>query len=123
MNTSTVIHVVDDDEAVRTSLAFVLQTVGFEVSDYFDASDFLARGQFDKGILICDMRMPGMNGIELAHLLRERGSTLPIILISGNAGNALQSEATSAGIAAILEKPVELDTILAEIERIMLERL
>lgn len=123
MNMSTVIQVVDDDEAVRTSMTLVLATVGFEVSDYCDASDFLARGQFDKGILICDVRMPGMNGIELAHLLRERGSTMPIILISGNAINALKSEAKSAGISAILEKPVELATILAEIRRIELERI
>jgi two-component system response regulator FixJ len=122
MNSSSVIQVVDDDEPVRTSLVFVLQTVGFEVSSYFDPIDFLARGQLDQGILICDMRMPGMNGIELAHLLRERGSTMPIILTSGNARNALKSEAMSAGIAAILEKPVELATILAEIERITVVR-
>jgi two-component system response regulator FixJ len=122
MNTSTVIQVVDDDEPVRTSLALVLQIVGFEVSDYLDASDFLARGQFDKGILICDVRMPGMNGIELAHLLRERGSTMPIILTSGNARNALTDEAMSVGITAILEKPFELATMLAEIERIMAKR-
>lgn len=122
MNTSPVIQVVDDDEAVRTAMTHVLEAVGFEVSDYFDASDFLARGQFDKGILICDVRMPGMNGIELAHLLRERGSTIPIILTTGNGRNALKSEAMSAGISVILEKPVELATILAEIERIRLER-
>ena len=117
-----VIQVVDDDEAVRLSLVFVLQTVGFEVSGYVDASDFLARGQFDHGILISDVRMPGINGIELAHLLRERGSTMPIILISGNGSSTLESEAMSAGVAAILEKPIELAAILAEIERITVER-
>ena len=117
-----VIQVVDDDEAVRLSLVFVLQTVGFEVSGYVDASDFLARGQFDHGILISDVRMPGINGIELAHLLRERGSTMPIILISGNGSSTLKSEAMSAGVAAILEKPIELAAILAEIERITVEQ-
>lgn len=117
-----VIQVVDDDEAVRLSLVFVLQTVGFEVSGYVDASDFLARGQFDHGILISDVRMPGINGIELALLLRERGSTMPIILISGNGSSTLKSEAMSAGVAAILEKPIELAAILAEIERITVER-
>ena len=122
MNTSSVIQVVDDDEAVRTSLLFALQAIGFKVSGYRDASDFLGRGQFELGILICDVQMPGMNGIELAHLLRERGSTMPIILTSGNARNTLKSEAMSAGIAAILEKPVELSAILAEIERIPVER-
>lgn len=122
MNTTAVIQIVDDDEAVRTSMVFVLQAVGFNVSGYVDASDFLARGQFDQGILISDVRMPGMNGIELARLLRERGSTMPIILTSGNASNALKVDAMSAGVAAILEKPVELATILAEIALITVER-
>lgn len=60
MTTLPVIQVVDDDEAVRTSLVFALQAFGFDVSGYSDASDFLGRGQFEKGILICDVRMPGM---------------------------------------------------------------
>jgi len=121
MITTSLVQVVDDDEAVRTSLVFVLNAVGFEVSGYSDAKDLLARGQFDRGVLICDVRMPGMNGIELARLLRQRGSTIPIILTSGNARDSLKSEAMSVGINAILEKPVELATILAEIERVMLD--
>ena len=121
MITTSPVQVVDDDEAVRTSLVFVLNAVGFEVSGYSDAKDLLARGQFDRGVLICDVRMPGMNGIELARLLRQRGSTIPIILTSGNARDSLKSEAMSVGINAILEKPVELATILAEIERVMLD--
>lgn len=122
MNISTAIQVVDDDEAVRTALVFALQAVGFEVSSYLDAVDFLAHGQFEQGILICDVRMPHMNGIELAQLLRERGSTMPIILASGNARHALKAEAMSAGVAAILEKPLQLSVILSEIERILSER-
>lgn len=122
MTTSRLIQVVEDDEAVRTSIVFVLQAVGFEVAGYFDASDFLARGQFEQGILISDVRMPGINGIELVRLLRERGSSIPIILTSGNASKALKTEAVSLGVAAILEKPVELKTILAEISRITLEQ-
>lgn len=122
MNIASILQVVDDDEAVRTSLVFALQAIGFEVSGYLDASDFLGRGQFEEGVLICDVRMPGMNGIELANLLRERGSTMPIILTSGNASNALKLEAMGAGAAAILEKPVELTNILAEIERVTVER-
>ena len=118
MNTSAVIQVVDDDEAVRAALSFALKALGFEVSSYSDASDFLGRGQFEQGILICDMRMPDINGIELANLLRGRGSIMPIILTSGNVRNALKSEALSAGVDTILEKPVDLATILAEIERI-----
>jgi FixJ family two-component response regulator len=122
MINSTVIQVVEDDEGVRTALVFALQTLGLEVTGYIDASDFVERGQFERGILICDVRMPGMNGIELAHLLRDQGSNLPIILTSGNAGNSLGDEARGAGVAALLEKPVQLGDILAEIERISAQR-
>lgn len=122
MNTSCVIQVVDDDEGLRISTVFALQAVGFEASSYIDANDFLARGQSEHGILICDVRMPGLNGIELLGLLRERGSTMPVILTTGNANRALRADAMRAGAAAILEKPVDLTTIIAEIERITLER-
>ncbi|MEG3176103.1 response regulator [Sphingomonas sp. RB3P16] len=118
MSVSPVIQIVEDDEAVRTALQFALQAVGFNASSYFDAKDFLERGQCERGILICDVRMPGMNGIELANLLRERGSNMSIILTTGNASRALEEEAVSAGVAAIFEKPVGLATIFAEIRRL-----
>ncbi|MBC7580543.1 MAG: response regulator [Tardiphaga sp.] len=121
MNTSVSIQVVDDDDAVRTSLVFCLQIIGFEVTDYLSASEFLERGQTEHGILICDVQMPGMNGIELAHLLRKRESTIAIILASGSAEPTLTSETLSANVAAVLEKPIELTHLLARIGSITAE--
>jgi two-component system response regulator FixJ len=62
--------------------------------------------------------MPGANGVELTRLLRERGSTMPVILLTGNANGTLKAEAMSAGADAVLEKPAALGAILAEISRV-----
>lgn len=118
MTTSWMIHIIDDDEAMRTSLLFALQTAGYRVSAYLGASEFLAQEEPERGVLISDVRMPGMNGVELIQLLRQRGSTMPVILITGNANAALKAEAISAGANAVLEKPVALAVILAEIARL-----
>ena len=118
MTTSWMIHIIDDDEAMRTSLLFALQAVGYRASAYLGASDFLAQEEAERGVLISDVRMPGMNGVELTRLLRQRGSTMPVILITGNANGTLKAEAMSAGANAVLEKPVSLAVILAEIARV-----
>ncbi len=118
MTTSWMIHVIDDDEAMRTSLLFALQTAGYRASTYVGASDFLAQEEAERGVLISDVRMPGMNGVELTRLLRQRGSTMPVILITGNANGTLKAEAMSVGADAVLEKPVSLAVILAEISRV-----
>lgn len=118
MTTSWIIHIIDDDEAMRTSLLFALQAAGYRASAYLGASDFLAQEEAERGVLISDVRMPGANGVELTRLLRERGSTMPVILITGNANETLKAEAMSAGASAVLEKPAALGAILAEISRV-----
>ena len=118
MTAACAIHVIDDDEPVRASLLFALETAGFRASGYAGAAEFLAREKVERGILICDVRMPGMNGIELTRLLHQNGSALRIILITGNANRTLKAEAMSAGADAVLEKPAALDALLAEMARI-----
>ena len=118
MSDTCVIHIVDDDEPVRTALIFALGSAGFRIEGYVDASDFLARRQAGRGILISDVRMPGISGIELTRQLKRDGSTMPIILITGHADRALQAEAISAGANAVLEKPLALAALLTEIARI-----
>jgi two-component system response regulator FixJ len=122
MTAPWVIHIVDDDEPVRTSLKFALEAAGFEVASFHDAGDFLARGRKRRGLMICDVRMPGMNGIDLTRLLKQEGSTMPIILLTGHASKALQADAISAGADAVLEKPIELGALVAEIERLSVDR-
>jgi two-component system response regulator FixJ len=115
-----VIHIIDDDEAVRTSLVFALQAAGLRAHSHDNAGDFLALAETERGVLICDVRMPGMNGVELTRQLRQRGSTMPVVLITGNANRTLKVEAMDAGADVVLEKPVALAMLLTEIARVTL---
>lgn len=117
------IHIVDDDEPVRTSLVFALEAAGFRVASHADAGEFLARAPAGRAVLICDVRMPGLNGIELTRLIRRGGSAMPVILLTGHADGALQAEAMGAGADAVLEKPVALTALLEEVGRLTTDRL
>lgn len=112
------IHIIDDDEAVRTSLVFALQAVGYRVASHVSAHDFLALEQTERGVVICDVRMPGMDGVELTRRLRPRGASAAVILITGNANRTLTAEAIAAGAAAVLEKPVALQALVAAIAKV-----
>lgn len=118
MTRDWIIHVIDDDEPVRSALEFALIAAGYQVIVYANAGDFRAAPVIEPGLLICDVRMPGISGIELARALRQAGSTIPIILMTGHATIALQHEALAAGAGAMLEKPVALSMLLAEIARL-----
>lgn len=117
MTKSWLIHIVDDDEPVRASYVFALQMAGFRPVTYVDASDFLARGRHQRGVLLSDVRMPGMDGSELAQLLRSEGSDIPIILMTGHAAADLQAKLTT-GADKVLIKPFSLDMLVAEIDRL-----
>ena len=85
MQDSFVAHIVDDDEAVRQSLAFLLSTAGIPVRVYDSATSLLASlATLQKGCLITDVRMPDMTGIELLQRLKEKDIKLPVIVITGH---------------------------------------
>jgi two-component system response regulator FixJ len=112
MNDKTVIHVIDDDAAMRDSLAFLLDVNGFNPLVYDSASAFLAESRIDaSSCVVSDIRMPGMNGIELVRKLRSEGSACPVILITGHGDVALAVEAMKAGAADFIEKPFD-DAVL-----------
>jgi two-component system response regulator FixJ len=112
MNDKTVVHVVDDDAAMRDSMAFLLDVNGFKPRVYGSASAFLAESPIDAlSCVVSDIRMPGMNGIELVHELKSKGSTSPVILITGHGDVALAVEAMKAGAADFIEKPFD-DAVL-----------
>lgn len=108
------ILVVDDDPLMRELMADYLEAVGFEVRTAQDGSAGLdALGKYHFDIILSDFRMPGMSGLEMAALVRQTDSTIPIILITGDA-YTLESEAVSrAGITRVFPKPIRLDELLS----------
>ena len=116
MSDKTVIHVIDDDAAMRDSLAFLLDVNGFAPKVHESATAFL--GGVDLASLACvisDIRMPGMNGIELVRKLKDTGSSCPVILITGHGDVALAVEAMKAGAADFIEKPFDDAALLGAI--------
>jgi two-component system response regulator FixJ len=109
-------HVIDDDEAVRQSIEFLLRTDNIKVKTYESAAAFLdAVGGLSSGCIVTDVRMPEMSGIDLLRRLRELRVTLPVIVITGHGDVPLAVEAMKAGAADFIEKPFADDTILAAI--------
>ena len=122
---SAVIHVIDDDEAVRESLAFLLATAGHAVHTHASARLFLDAGMPaadpSMSCIITDVRMPDMTGIDLLHHLQEKGSTVPVIVVTGHGDVPLAVEAMKLGAADFLEKPFDdvaiLDTVKSALAR------
>ena len=122
MTDEGVVHIVDDDEAVRQSLAFMLSAAGLPVRLYESATVFLdALKNVQPGCLITDIRMPDMTGIELLHALRSKACRLPAIVITGHGDVPLAVEAMKAGAIDFIEKPFDEEAILHAV-RTALER-
>jgi len=117
MQDNHIVHIVDDDEAVRQSLAFLLSSAGLAVRLYDSASAFLAGlASVKGGCLITDMRMPDMTGLELLHALKARACGLPAIVITGHGDVALAVEAMKAGAVDFIEKPFDEEAILHAVQ-------
>lgn len=114
-----VVHVIDDDAAVRDSIAFLLETADLEVRTHESAVAFLDAPDLAPGCIVTDVRMPEMTGIELAQRLRESGSREPVIIITGHADVPLAIEAMHAGVADFMEKPFDDELLLAAIRRVV----
>ncbi|MBA4793777.1 MAG: response regulator [Phenylobacterium sp.] len=112
-----VVHVIDDDEAMRQSLAFLLDTAGLAARTYESAPQFLeVLSQVEAGVVVTDIRMPEMTGLELVRRLRSVGAPHPVIVITGHGDVPLAVEAMKAGVVDFLEKPFEEDALLAAIQ-------
>jgi two-component system, LuxR family, response regulator FixJ len=111
------VHVIDDDDALRQSLQFLLESAGVKVATYESAAAFLAAlPEIDTGCcVITDVRMPGMSGIELLKRLRDMKLGLPVIVITGHGDVPLAVEAMKGGAADFIEKPFDDDVLLASV--------
>jgi two-component system response regulator FixJ len=116
MSDKTVIHVIDDDLAMRDSLAFLLDVNGYEPALYESAGAFLKeRALATLNCIVSDIRMPDMNGLDLVRKLKSEGSTCPVILITGHGDVALAVEAMKAGAVDFIEKPFDDEALLGAI--------
>ncbi|MBB6411521.1 response regulator FixJ [Mesorhizobium sangaii] len=109
-----IVHIVDDEEPVRKSLAFLLTMSGFAVKMHESATDFLAVASgIRNGVLVTDLRMPDMTGVELLRNLVKANASLPAVVITGHADVPMAVEAMKAGATDFIEKPFE-DVVLIE---------
>ena len=111
------VHVIDDDEALRDSLAFLLRTARLDVLSYPSAAAFLeALPDANLSCVITDVRMPGMSGIDLLRHLRERKISVPVIVITGHGDIPLAVEAMKMGEVDFLEKPFDDEVLIASVK-------
>lgn len=111
------VHLVDDDEAIRSSLGFLLTTAGYGVRPWASGDIFLQRADNSvPACLLLDMRMPGLDGIEVQARLLGAGLDFPVIMLTGHGDIALAVQATKAGASDFLEKPCDGARLLGSLE-------
>ena len=117
MSSKVKVYVIDDDEAMRDSLNFLLNSAGLEVTLFETAQHFLdALPGLDFGCVVSDVRMPGVDGIELLKRMKAGQSRFPILIMTGHGDVPLAVEAMKLGAVDFLEKPFEDDRLTSMIE-------
>ncbi len=112
------VHVIDDDEAMRDSLCFLLETSGLTVRAFPSASAFLeALPGVGDGCVVTDIRMPGMSGLELVRVLRGMRPDLPVVVMTGHGDIPMAVEAMKSGVVDFLEKPFHEDAMIGAVRR------
>ena len=113
MSDAGTVFVVDDDQAVRDSLALLVQSVGLDVETYASAGEFLDAFEADRpGCLVTDIRMPGMSGLELQEKLTEDGALIPVIVLTGHGDVPAAVRALKGGAVDFVEKPFNPQALL-----------
>jgi two-component system, LuxR family, response regulator FixJ len=118
MTSKSLVHIVDDDDALRDSLQFLMASAGIEAQTYDSASSFLSavpRGA--TGCVVTDVRMPGMSGLDLLRQLKTTAPSLPVIVITGHGDVPLAVEAMKLGAVDFIEKPFDDELLLASIRK------
>lgn len=118
MTTEATVYLVEDDDAVRDSLQMVLESVGHKVVAYSRGDAFLEDFSTDMaGCMVLDIRMPGMNGMELQRQLNSRNSILPIIFVTGHGDVPMAVEAMQKGAVDFVQKPYREEELLGKIQQ------
>jgi FixJ family two-component response regulator len=118
MRPAPVVSVVDDDESVRRAINSLLRSVGFRVAAFASAEEFLgSEGLSRTECLILDLRMPGMDGLQLQRRLNLDGHRFPIVILTAHGDADARARAMDAGAAAFLLKPFAGDMLVATVRR------
>jgi two-component system response regulator FixJ len=112
--TSRNVHLVDDDEAIRRSASFMLRTSGYVVKTYVSGVELLKGAkELARGCILLDVRMPGMDGIDVQRALKDKGVLLPVIVMTGHGDVNVAVQAMKAGAVDFIEKPFEKAVLLS----------
>lgn len=116
------VHIVDDDDAVRDALSLLMKSENIPVCAYASAEEFLDQhAQLKLGCLLLDVRMPGMNGLQLLDLLKEQDVAIPVIFITGHGDIGMAVKAMKAGATDFIEKPFDNDRLLSIVNNCLTE--
>ena len=119
-NQEATVYIVDDDQAIRRAMDFLMRSVGLDYEIFHSADDFLAKYTDEfAGCLVLDIRMPGLGGLELQQKLLERGSSLPIIFITGHGDVPMAVEAMQKGAFDFIQKPFRDQELLDRVTEAM----
>lgn len=117
MSDRKLVHIVDDEDAIRRSASFMLKTSGYAVETWPSGTAFLKEiRHVPEGCVLLDVRMPEMDGLEVQQEMLDRGLTIPVIVLTGHADVSIAVRAMKAGAVDFLEKPFEKAVLIAAIE-------
>lgn len=116
------VHIVDDDSAIRDALSLLMQTENIPYQTYASAEEFLDKhAQSKLGCLLLDMRMPGLNGLELLDVLKSQNVAIPVIFITGHGDVSMAVKAMKAGASDFIEKPFNNERLLTLVRNCLIE--
>jgi two-component system, LuxR family, response regulator FixJ len=117
MASEKLIHVIDDDDAVRRSVVFLLKHAGYQVKSYASGIAFLKEAKtVERGCVLLDVRMPDMDGLEVQQEMTTQGIDMPIVILTGHGDVDLAVKAMRAGAVNFIEKPYEKETLLYAVD-------
>ena len=111
------ISIIEDDESLRRALVGLLRSMAHEAHGYATAEEFLAADKGGLDCVISDIQLPGMNGLEMLRRLRERGNTVPVIIVTARDEQRWRAEAKASGALCLLRKPFETQDLLDCLDR------
>ncbi|WP_380784728.1 response regulator transcription factor [Sphingomonas sp. R86521] len=119
LTTSYAIAIVDDDSLVRSAVASLVRSFGFDVRSFASAVEYLEADTGEVACVLSDVHMPELSGVELQQRLRLRSNAPPVVLMTAFPGERLRATALSVGVLALIEKPVDSDRLLQLLESVL----